>query len=63
MNLSNLSPSQLREAADIQEQIVDLQEKLATLLNGQSHPKRKISAAGIAAIKAAQKRRWAKAKA
>jgi hypothetical protein len=75
MNLINLTPAQLRQAANLKEQIERLQRKLmAFSQNGngipspfkapQSSPKSKskISAAGIARIKAAQKARWAKIK-
>jgi hypothetical protein len=71
--LSSLSSNQLKRAAAIQEQIETLHEELADLLGGSAAaapaaaaPKagrRKISAAGIARIKAAQKLRWAKVKA
>jgi hypothetical protein len=66
----NATPQQLRKAADIQEKIQSLQEELGQLLGGEvSTPaqtteaptaKRKMSAAGRAAIRAAQKARWAK---
>jgi hypothetical protein len=68
----NATPQQLRKAADIQEKIQSLQEELGQLLGGDvSTPaqsteapttKRKMSAAGKAAIRAAQKARWAKIK-
>jgi hypothetical protein len=69
----NLSPAQLRRAADLQERIQTLQIDLASLLGGDEQgngrstittaPKRRtISAAGIARIRAAQKARWAKIK-
>jgi len=66
--LMQLTPRQLRQAADIQEKIASLQEKLAALLGASAGPlvlpkrKGKISAAGIARIRAAQKLRWAKVK-
>jgi hypothetical protein len=64
--ITQLTPSQLRQAADLQEKIQALQQKLADLLGtpGAEAPrkKRKISAAGIARIRAAQKARWAKIK-
>jgi len=72
MNITSLSPTQLRQAADIQEKIQSLQEELGQLLGGEvSTPvqtteepttKRKMSAAGRAAIRAAQQARWAKIK-
>jgi hypothetical protein len=66
-NIIGLSAQQLRQAADLQEQIHDLQAKLNTILGGEvSAPalgkapkKRRMSAAGRAAIRAAQKARWA----
>ena len=72
MSIANLTPSQLRAAADLQEKIAQLQTELAAILGGEakiapaaaSKPtnsgKRKFSAAHIAKIKAAQKARWAK---
>jgi DNA-binding transcriptional regulator YdaS (Cro superfamily) len=66
--ITQLTPRQLRQAADIQEKIVSLQKKLADLLGApvaplaQQKKKRTISAAGIARIRAAQKARWAKVK-
>jgi hypothetical protein len=66
--LTQLTPRQLRQAADLQEKIQLLQQQLADLLGApasspDSRPKkRKISAAGIARIRAAQKLRWAKAR-
>jgi len=68
----NATPAQLRKAADIQEKIQSLQEELAQLLGGEAStpaqateaPKKrkKVSAAGRARMKAAQKARWAKIK-
>jgi len=61
-----LTPRQLRQAADIQEKILSLQKQLAEMLGApaslpdEQAAKRKISAAGIAHIRAAQKLRWAK---
>ncbi len=72
MELLNISAQQLRRAADIQERIQSLQAELSGLLGAPEQPaniptttggKRKISAAGIERIRAAQKARWAKAKA
>lgn len=72
MSLINLSPSQLRHAADLKEKIEALQNELSRLqgTTADATPaaasgkggKRQISAAGIARIRAAQKLRWAKAK-
>ena len=68
MNLTNLTPKQLRAAARIQEKIEALQGRLATILNGEAAEapvvvkpaRRKMSAAHKAAIRAAQKARWKK---
>lgn len=71
---TNLSSEQLRRAADLKEKISALELELAALLGGTNgvtvvrrgpgRPKgRKMSAAGIARIKAAQKLRWAKVRA
>ena len=68
----NLTPQQLRKAANIQEKIQSLQKQLSQILGGEvSTPaqpteapkkKRKFSAATKAKMKAAQKARWAKIK-
>jgi hypothetical protein len=75
ISLSSLTSNQLKRAAAIQEQIEALHDELNGLLGGSAPaavsaavaaPKagrKKISAAGIARIKAAQKLRWAKVKA
>ena len=69
MNITTLSPTQLRKAADIQEKIQLLQEELGQLLGGETSTpaqtaeapkKRKVSAAGRARMRAAQIARWAK---
>ena len=69
MSLINLTPAQLRQAADLKEKIVGLEKQLAAISPGSGIPapltvskpaKRKISAAHIAKIRAAQKLRWAK---
>jgi len=67
MSIINLTPSQLRKAADLQEKIAELQNELGAILgsNETTAPvvkpaKTKFSAAGIAKIKKAQKLRWAK---
>src|ERR1017187_1520589 len=69
MNITSLSPKQLRKAADIQERIQSLQEELGQLLGGpaesaatEAPKKRKVSAAGKARMRAAQIARWAKIK-
>jgi len=72
---SNLTSEQLRKAADLKEQISNLEQELAELARGINladvvvgetvlirRKKRKISAEGIARIKAAQKARWARVK-
>jgi hypothetical protein len=66
---TNLTPKQLRRAADVKERIDALQEELSQLLGAPApaeaeaapaKPRRKkISAAGIARIRAAQRARWA----
>ena len=65
----NATPQQLRQAADIQEQIQALQEELAQILGGEvstpaqptEAPKTyKFSAAARAKMRAAQIARWAK---
>ena len=71
MNISDFSASQLRQAADLKDEIEKLHEELASIL-GTSTPaatapdgrrkKRKMSKAARALISAAQKSRWAKLK-
>ena len=67
MQIENLSPKQLRRAARIKEQIDQLQRKLSRVFSGEvkttPRKRRKMSAAGRARIRAAQKARWAKVKA
>jgi len=69
--ITSLTPKALRRAADIQERISRLQTKLTKLLGGEvvapaaaktpaAPRKRRMSAAGRAAISAAAKARWAK---
>ncbi|MCX6925453.1 MAG: hypothetical protein NT154_19930 [Verrucomicrobia bacterium] len=68
----NITATQLRKAADIQEQIQGLQTELNQLLGGvvsapalqptEAPKKRRVSAAGRARMRAAQKARWAKIK-
>src|SRR5882724_7387108 len=67
MNIISLSSSQLRKAADLKEQIASLETELSQLLGSpvkaSAKPARKkggMSAAGRAAVAAAQKARWAK---
>ena len=69
LTMINTTPQQLRDAADIQEQILSLQAELNAILAGGEIPiphkagksgKRNMSAAGRAAIAAAAKARWAK---
>jgi len=71
---TSLSSEQLRRAADLKEKISALEQELEAILSGTNgvavirrgpgRPKgRKMSAAGIARIKAAQKLRWAKVRA
>ena len=70
MSIFHLTPSQLRRAAHVKEQIAELQGELikmsdtvltktVTLVKS---ARKKISAAGIEKIRAAQKARWAKIK-
>ena len=70
MSLSNLTSSQLRQAATLKDKIQSLQKELAKLVGttevkapAARPAKRKMSAAGRAKIRAAQKARWAKIKA
>jgi hypothetical protein len=65
----NITPTQLRKAANLQEKIQSLQKELNQILGAtaestttEAPKKRKMSAAGKAAIRAAQKARWAKIK-
>jgi hypothetical protein len=71
MNITSLSPTQLRKAADLQEKIQSLQKELGQLLGGETttpaqtteQPKKyKFSAASRAKMRRAQKARWAKIK-
>jgi hypothetical protein len=66
-SLSNLSAVQLRRAAKLQEKITKLTEELDSVLGSSSsapaRKKHKMSAAGRAAIAAAQRKRWAAIKA
>ena len=68
--MMNLTPKQLRQAANIKEKIADLEKDLSQLLGSIAEPViakaskkvRKMSAAGRAKIVAAVKARWAKVK-
>ncbi|HZR17370.1 MAG TPA: hypothetical protein VFE51_08585 [Verrucomicrobiae bacterium] len=75
MDITNLSPQQLRQAAALQERILELQDQLNEILGGEipvpfvteapqapRKGRRKMSAEGRARIVAAQKARWAKAR-
>jgi hypothetical protein len=65
--INTLTPQQLRQAADLQEQILGFRNELDQIL-GSSSPdqvdapagKRKLSAQGLANIRAGARRRWAK---
>jgi hypothetical protein len=62
-SITNLSPVQLRHAADIQERILALQQELNQLFGGEAEPtpdKRRLSPEGGAAIIAGAKARSAK---
>ncbi|HEV2693369.1 MAG TPA: hypothetical protein VG347_10785 [Verrucomicrobiae bacterium] len=70
ISLSSLTTAQLRHAADLKDKIETLNHELALILGGSvsasaKAPKKKggMSAAGRAAVAAAQKARWAKVKA
>jgi hypothetical protein len=68
MNISELSPSQLRQAADLKERMAKLQKELDSILGtpttsvtAPDGPKKKrmVSAATRAKMAAAQQKRWA----
>jgi hypothetical protein len=67
-NLLSLTTKQLRRAADLKEEIEALNTELATILGApastpaKARKRRGMSAAGRAAVAAAQKARWAKIK-
>jgi hypothetical protein len=71
-NLLSLTSSQLKRAADLKDRIEALNQELASLFGSSAtvasvkptakRGRKKISAAGIAKIIAAQKARWAKVK-
>ena len=68
MSIANLTPSQLRQAADLIEKIAALEKQLSAITGTQTAPvqnskpakKKGMSAAGRAKVAAAQKARWAK---
>jgi hypothetical protein len=66
IQLSSLTATQLRRAADIKEKINALNKEMASILGApasdKAPKKRKMSRAGRAKIAAAQKARWAKVK-
>ena len=72
MDITNLSPQQLRQAADLKEKIDGLQTELYAILGGEvptpadaetppapKSGRRKVSAEGRARMAAAQRARWA----
>jgi hypothetical protein len=68
-SIKDLTPQQLRLAADIQEKILGLQRELEQLLEpgsptraGVRTARRKLSPEGLANIRAGARRRWAKAR-
>ena len=66
MNITDLTPQQLRHAASIKEKLDDLNRELRRLLDGlssngaASRKKRTMSAAARRKFAAAQRARWAK---
>jgi hypothetical protein len=68
-SITNLSPAELRKAANLQEKIQDLQKELGQILGAtvesaptEAQKTRQVSAAGRARMRAAQLARWAKIK-
>ena len=67
--ITHLTPRQLRQAADIQEKVLALQNELEQLLGSSSYTpvtggtKRRLSAQGLANIRAGARKRWAKERA
>ena len=66
-SITNLTPQQLRHAADIQERILALQDELNGLIEpapsyagAAPSGKRRLSAEGLANIRAGARKRWAK---
>ena len=69
MSILNLTSNELRRAAQLKDQVEELQNELAKLIGGGSitpaktaKPKRTMSRAARAKIAAAQRARWAKQK-
>ena len=70
MSIINLTPAQLRKAADLQDKIAQLQSELTAIFGSESKAAHKaakpakkkggMSAVGRAKVAAAQKARWAK---
>jgi hypothetical protein len=65
MDITSLSPQTLRKAADLQDRILDLQNQLGELLGGEvptngRKKRRKLSAQGLANIRAGAAKRWGK---
>ena len=67
MDILNLTPAQLKHAADIKEQITALEEELKAIIGGSNGApavsrgrRNNVSTAGRARIAAAQRARWAK---
>jgi hypothetical protein len=63
MSIINLTPTQLREAADLQEKIAQLKTELTAILGGEAKtapPVAKSAKPAKRKISAAQKLRWAK---
>lgn len=68
-SIKDITPHQLRRAADIQERILTLRYELETLLGHETQngmqaavTKRKVNAQGLANIRAGARKRWAKAR-
>jgi hypothetical protein len=65
-SILELTPAQLRQAADLKEKLATVEQELNqladTLPSGTTRKKTKFSAPGLARIRAAQKERWAKIK-
>jgi hypothetical protein len=70
-SFTNLTPQQLRQAADIQERILQLQDQLDSIMGGSgggiaatpsvaNGSKRRLSAQGLANIRAGARKRWGK---
>jgi hypothetical protein len=68
-SIKDLTPQQLRQAADLQEQIIALGNELDQLLGSSPQAnlkvttgKRRLSAQGLANIRAGARRRWARSR-